>query len=195
MFRFLTTIASCLALLVGLDGCSSRPTRFYILTPMAVETSAPLSVSVSVGPVSIPAVLDNPTIMLTVGPNELRADEFARWASPLPDNIARAVAGNLIALLGTPRVLLASETSGPNPDYRVGIAVERVESVVGQDATLDAVWTVRKTTMTGTAQSGRTIVREASQGSDVNALAAAHSRAVERLSADIAAAIRALASE
>jgi len=43
----------------------------------------------------------------------------------------------------------------------------------------------------GETRSGRTTAREAVQGKDFDALAAAHSRALARVSADIAAAIRA----
>ncbi len=57
---------------------------------------------------------------------------------------------------------------------------------------VDAVWAVRKTAG-GNTRSGRTIAREAVQGEGFDALAAAHSRALAKVSADIAAAIRASA--
>ena len=56
---------------------------------------------------------------------------------------------------------------------------------------LDAVWTVRRS-KDGKAETGRTTVRETVQEKSYDALAAAHSRAVARLSEDIAAAVRAL---
>ena len=55
-----------------------------------------------VGPVSVPAVVDRPQIVVTTGPNQVRLDEFNQWASPLQNNIARVVAENLVAMLGTP---------------------------------------------------------------------------------------------
>lgn len=75
------------------------------------------------------------------------------------------------------------------PDYRVTIDVQRLESVQGQAATLEAVWTVRKTAGSEI-RSGRTVAREPVQGQGFDALAAAHSQAVAKMSADIAAAIR-----
>jgi hypothetical protein len=48
---------------------------------------------------------------------------------------------------------------------------------------------VRKTAG-GNTHSGRTVAHEAVQGDDFDALAAAHSRALAKLSGDIAAAIR-----
>jgi uncharacterized lipoprotein YmbA len=56
---------------------------------------------------------------------------------------------------------------------------------------LDAVWTVRRS-KDGKAETGRTTVRETVQEKSYDALAAAHSRAVARLSQDIATAVRAL---
>jgi len=59
----------------------------------------------------------------------------------------------------------------------------------GQAATLEAVWTVRKTAG-GEIRSGRTVAREPVQGPGFDALAAAHSQALAKMSRDVAAAIR-----
>ena len=58
-------------------------------------------------------------------------------------------------------------------------------------ATLDAVWTVRGA-KEGSARSGRTAVSESVGDTGYPALVAAHSRALGRLSGDLAEAIRAL---
>jgi uncharacterized lipoprotein YmbA len=63
----------------------------------------------------------------------------------------------------------------------------------GEAATLDAVWTVRRT-KDGKAETGRTRVREAVQERSYDALAAGHSRALARLSQDIANVVHALDS-
>jgi len=179
------------ALLSALAACASKPARFYTLTPAADATSTPLAVSVSVGPISIPAIVDNSTIMVSVSQSEIHPDDFARWASPLRDNIAHAVAGDLSALLGSERVTLTADTWSQTPDYRVAIEVGRFESIPGEAASLDAFWTVRRT-RDGVAREGRTTLREPTQGTDMSALASAHSRALARLSEDIARAIRSL---
>jgi len=74
----------------------------------------------------------------------------------------------------------------------VTINVQRFDSVQGESALLEAVWAVRETAG-GKTRSGRTVAREALEGPDFDAFAAAHSRALAKLSADIAAAIRAAA--
>ncbi len=171
-------------------GCSTAPSHFYTLDSTAVAGSAPAThISVMVGPVTVPEMVDRPQFVVQVAPNRVDVDEFNRWAAPLGDSIARAVAGDLATQLGTPDVV-----TGPfanfSPAYRVTINVQRFDSVSGQDALIEAVWTVHKTAG-GPTRSGRTVAREPVQGDGFDALAAAHSRALAQLSGDIAAAIRA----
>ncbi len=113
--------------------------------------------------------------------------------APLNDSIARAVAGDLAVQLGTPNVATAPMANFV-PDYRVTIDVQRFESIEGQAALIDAVWTVCKTAG-GETRSGRTVSREAVQGQGFDGLATAHSRALAEVSGEVAAAIRAEASQ
>jgi len=173
-------------------GCSSTPpARFYTLSPTSTPAVASSELSVAVGPVTVPAVVDRPQIVVSLGPNRVWLDEFNRWASPLQDDIARVVAENLVVLLGTPRVARASQTLSMGSSYRAVVAVEGFESAPGETARLDAVWTVSRI-KDGATRSGRTTVREQITEKGYEALAAAHSRAVAQLSRDIADAVRAL---
>ena len=187
------TAAAGLCFLVSLAaGCGSAPaSRFYTLSAGAAPAATPSNLSVAVGPISIPAVVDRPQIVVTAGPNQVRLEEFNRWASPLQNSIARVVTENLVAMLGTPRVTLSSQALSSEADYRAAIEVQSFESMLGEVAVLDAVWTVRRA-KDGKAQTGRTTVREPVQEKGYDALAAAHSRALARLSRDIADAVRAL---
>jgi uncharacterized lipoprotein YmbA len=69
--------------------------------------------------------------------------------------------------------------------------VQSFESAPGEAAMLDAVWTVRRA-KDGKSQTGRTTAREPVQEKGYDALAAAHSRAVARLSQNIADGVLAL---
>lgn len=182
-------ITALAALLLG--ACSSPPAHFYTLSPVSAAAEAPLAVAVAVGPVSVPSVVNTVQIMVAVGANELRPEDFNRWAAPLADNISRVVAVNLASLLGSPRVSLTIDALGPTPDYTAAIEVQRFESAPGRAATLEAVWTVRRVS-DGLARMGRTSVREPA-AAGFEALAAAHSRALGRLSEDIAGAVRGFA--
>ena len=76
-------------------------------------------------------------------------------------------------------------------DYRAVIEIQRFESTLGEAALLEAVWAVSRT-KDGKAQTGRTTARESTSDRSFDALAAAHSRAIGRLSQDLAEALRGL---
>ena len=187
-------LAFCLllfALPVAGGGCASPRSYFYTMNSVAKPATTGADYSVAVGPVSVPAAVNRPQIVVRLAPNQVAIDEFHRWASPLPDAIVRVVAENLAAMLGTPHVSVFSQPTSAGARYRVLIDVLRFESAPGEAATLDAVWTVRDT-KDGTTRSGRTTVSEPASDREYAALAAAHSRALGRLSADLAGAIQAL---
>lgn len=186
-------LAGSVVVCAGLGGCASPPSHFYALSAVAVPAGAPLAVSVAVGPVLVPAVVDNARIVLTVAPNEVRPDDYNRWASPLQDEVPRAVVGDLTALLGSDRVTRSSNTAAPAADYHVSMEIERFDSVLGQDVTIEAEWVVKRI-RDGALKTGRTVAREPADGGAFRGLAAAHSRAIARVSEDIAAGVRAIAA-
>jgi uncharacterized protein len=188
--RCRATVALSWALVLFVAGCASKPSRFYTLSAAPSPPATPSDLSVTVGPVSVPAAVDRAQIVVALGPNQVRLDEFNRWDAPLQNAVARVVTENLVTLLGTPRVALSPQTL-TTADYRVAIEVQRFESTLGEAATLDAVWTVSRT-KDGKSQTGRTTVREPTAEKSYDALAAAHSRALARLSQDIADAVRAV---
>jgi uncharacterized lipoprotein YmbA len=186
-------------LVVAVAGCASAPSRFYTLSATAKSgggSSVPCAVLV--GPVFVPAAVDRPQFVVTTATNSVELEEFNRWAAPLGESIARVVSTDLGLLLGTTRA-----ASAPMPDfgpaYRVIIRIERFESAMGEgkiagEALVDAVWTVRNPSNQDV-DAGRTIVREPALGSSFEALAAAHSRALAKVSSDIAVAIHTAESE
>ena len=189
MWRLATITAHCAFLLVVV-GCASPSSQFYALSATPTPAATPSDLSVLVGPVIIPAAVDRAQMVVSAGPNQVRVDEFNRWVGPLQNGIARVVAENLVAMLGTPRVTVSSQTLTVL-DYRVAIDVQRFDSALGEAATLDAYWTVVRA-KDGKSQTGRTSLREPATAPGYEALAGAHSRALARLSQDIADALRAL---
>jgi len=185
-------LPAALAAIALAAGCAtSPPARFYTLSGAPAPAAYASGVTVAVGPVSIPAAVDRPEIVVAVDANEVRLDEFNRWAAPLADGIALAVAADLAAQLSTPRVVLLAQ-AGADTEYLVALVVQRFESAPGSHALVDAAWTVRR--RDGAASGGRTVAREPAPERGYDALAAAHGRALARVSADVAAAVRALAA-
>jgi len=190
-FTPLLAIGSAAALAAGCG--TSPPAHYYTLVSTATAADAsPVRFGVVVGPVSVPDSVDRSNFVVDSGPNQVSIDEYNRWAAPLGDGIARVVAGDLAVLLQTPDVATAPFANF-DPVFRVAIDVQRFDSRPGEAALVEAVWVVRKTAGNGT-RSGRTLARETVQGDGFDALAAAHSRALGKLSADIAAGIRATAA-
>jgi uncharacterized lipoprotein YmbA len=172
----------------------SATARFYTLTSTATADAAPAaSYAVAVGPVTVPGYADQPQLVVQVAENRVAPQEFERWASPLDEGIGRAIAGDLGVLLGTNQVATVPLPTGFAPAYQVAIDVQRFESRPGSGVLVDAVWVVRRTAG-GEPRMGRTVASETAGGEGFDALAAAHSRALAKVSADIAAAIRAAAA-
>ena len=171
------------------SGCASTTARFYTLSATATASDAPAAhYAVLVGPVSVPPSVDRPQFVLQVAPNRVDVDEFNRWAVPLNDGIARAVAGDLAVLLGAD--VAVAPLANFAAAYRVTIDIQRFDSVPGESALVDAAWAVRPMAG-GEVRTGRTVASEAVSAKGFDALAAAHSRALAKVSEDIAAAIRA----
>ena len=193
--RLIAALSALCALVVLAAGCSTPPSRLYTLSrtpaPAATPAATASNMAVVVGPVSIPAIVDLPQIVVSTGANSVTLDEFNRWASPLQSNISRVVAENLVTLLGTPRVSQFQQSLNLDADYRVAIEVQSFDSAPGDAATLNAVWVVRRTG-DGKAQTGRTTVREPTGTAGYDALAAAHSRSLARMSQEIADVIHGL---
>jgi uncharacterized protein len=181
------------AMLAAACGPSANA-RFYTLTSTATADGASAAgYAVAVGPVTVPGSVDQPQFVVQVAENRVAIQEFERWASPLDEGIARAVAGDLAVLLGTTQVATVPLPPGFAPAYQAAIDVQRFESKPGSGVLVDAVWVVRKSTG-GDTRMGRTVASETAGGEDFDALAAAHSRALAKVSGDIATAIRAAAA-
>jgi len=71
-------------------------------------------------------------------------------------------------------------------DIKLAVDILRFDSVPNGEATIEAQWSVQRK---GVAKpvSGYALVREASRAAGYDAIVAAHSRALARLSSDIAA--------
>jgi uncharacterized lipoprotein YmbA len=168
--------------------------RFYTLSSSAApeRTASRPSYRITVGPVTIPALVDRPQIVLRAGANRVTLAEESRWAEPLKDSIPRVVAGNLASLLEGARVSAYTQGAGAAADYRVLLDIQRFESVMGDAATLEVLWTIGRASG-GIMTAGRSLIREPVGGADTDALVAAHERALAAVSRDIAAAIGKLA--
>ncbi|RKP43609.1 PqiC family protein [Trinickia fusca] len=185
---FLTLILAAGAL----GGCGSSPVaRFYTLKPDATLTSGESSMPlhVVVNPVTIPDLVDRPQIVTRVAGNRVSLDEFDRWAEPLKSDIARVIAADLGALLGSEHVSVFDTGADVPPVWRVRVDVMRFDSAPGDAVTVEAQWTVWSPKKSAPV-TGRSLEHESVQGQGYDALVAAHDRALAAVSRDIESAIR-----
>ncbi|MFC4705830.1 membrane integrity-associated transporter subunit PqiC [Paraburkholderia caffeinitolerans] len=143
---------------------------------------------VVVNPVTIPSLVDRPQIVVSVAGNQVWPEEFQRWAEPLKDNIQRTIAGDLAVLLGSEHVSVYGADSSGLPTWRVRVDIMQFDSVLGDMATIDALWTIWPPGQ-ATPIIGRTLAHEPVREHAYDALVAAHDRALGSVSRDVAAAI------
>jgi len=165
-------------------GCASTPEpRYYELQAMARRGTPAPPLAISVEPVTIPPDVDRPQFVLGGSNGEVAIDDGHRWAAPLQDAITLALSRNLAAGLASEEVALAGD-GPPHPKYRVRVAIRAFRSRLGEDAALDADWSVRRDD--GLVRSGHSSIRVPVDGPGFDALASAHGVALARLSGEIA---------
>ncbi len=192
----LTKIACVTLTLIALSvsGCSSKPTKFYVLTSLAEVDNIPNSLSgdtlsIGIGPIKLPDYVNRPQIVTKNGGNELVIDEFHRWAESLNNNVSRVLSDNFATLLGTEKINTYPWNRFVPIDYQVAIDVTRFDSVIGEEATIEARWSLL------TDRGRKEIMRKRSKISKIpaadnyDAIVVAESEALAELSQEIADAI------
>ena len=180
-----------IALVAAACGSPSPPVRYYTFSVLPYPAQAPPERGrpVAVAPAQVPAYLDRPHIVTREGLNTVVMAEYDRWASPLQEGLAWAVAQNLSALLKSDQVTAGIEGAGLGSVYHVTISVHRFEGWPRERFNLVATWSIEAPEGERQPSKGRTVIEEPISEAGVEGLVAAASRAVITLSRDIAAAI------
>lgn len=185
---WLLLAAVVLAACVGMP--APKEQYFTLSSPNpGVAPPASDSPSIYVGPVTVPEAVDRPSMVLRTSPNQVDVSDDYRWAEPLRNAIPRVIGDVLSRELGTSRVLTNRSASATAVDIRVAIEIQRFDSSLTDGATIDAVWSV-KDVANGKMRNGRSVVHEALASSGPAGIAAAASRALERMGHEIAQAAR-----
>jgi uncharacterized lipoprotein YmbA len=177
-----------------LSGCASTPpTRFFVLSSVsgserARNPEAERCFAIGIGPVKIPEYLNQPEIVTRLTQNEVRVDEFAKWAEPLGDNISQALAANLRSLLCIRTIAIFPWRGGTPVDYRIDVHVIQMDGVLGKSALLDIAWSITEGTDRKKLPliTKRSTYREPTEGGDYGTFVSAQSRNLASLSREIA---------
>ena len=202
---------------LALAGCvtnPSPPTYFYMMEPLVPPVEEPSAAMekkqtvIAISTVRIPSYLDRNQIVTRLKATEYGLGEFDQWAEPVDDNLTRVIAQNLSRLLADDAADIFPAAKEVPYDYRIGVEVIRLDGKLDDQATLIAQWAIfgddeeemivlrkfehrekieaeikkRKSKPQGTAP---TYERDNYTG-----LVMAQSRAIEKLSRDIAAAVK-----
>ena len=179
--------------LIFSSGCArTRHARFYTLHPMvSSESKLPTesvtrNLSIGIGPVRFPEYLDRPQIITRTRYNEVNIAEYHRWAGSLEDEFSSVLADNLSIIFSTDHLYLFPWRSSIPIEYQVVMEVSRFDGGFGGNINL-------RTRLTIFEGKGKKVLlykninlSEPVKGDGYEALVAAQSRAMERLSSEIA---------
>ena len=183
-------IFALLAAAILLGGCSTpQPEHFYTLSGGTdVQPAKPVKYYVEVLAISVPQQVSRNQFVVTAPSGRIELLEQQRWAGPLAGEIGQALSTAVTNDLGAIDVFRT-----PHPDdlpvYRISTNVQRFESVMGQYALIDAVWSVRQLASSKVVTC-RTVANE-KVGAGYDELVLGHRRAVNRIAADAASVVRA----
>jgi uncharacterized protein len=183
--------AAGLAVLAGCFG-STAPARFYALSsmeqapaPQGAKTGAS-DIAVGIGPIKIADYLDRSDIVTRETGNTVKFAEFEQWAGSFEDNFTRALAENLGFLLRSDQIYVRPWPQEVPVKYQVTLEVIRLDGNLGGEAWLVARWSVSGDGPDKLLAVKRSSIQEPTGGSGYGDLVAAESRALTKLSREIA---------
>ncbi len=170
-------------------GCGSTPkSEFYTLNSMsssqtaANSIAAASSLSIGIGPVVLPEVLDRPQIVIRTGPHKLQIDEFHRWAGRLDEDVARVVAENISQMLSIEQVAVYPWDVNFKPRYQIMMDIRHFEGRLDEkDVLLEVFWKVIEPQKQAPLRIKRTVIREPLPAKDYDTLMITKSQAIEKL--------------
>ena len=187
------------AILILLGGCgTSPPAKFYLLNPMPIPSEkAQLSdnqnrITVGIDLNDIPAYLNKPQMAVRVSTNELKLDEFNRWAETVNDSFPKIIADNLISLLPADKFIVFSRKGILSADYQIVINVTRFDGAPGKTVSLIAQWAIFDSKKDKLILTKISDINVETEGDDFDALASTQSKALEILSRQMSPAIEGL---
>jgi uncharacterized lipoprotein YmbA len=187
----------CWLALAGCLGGPSAPVNFYMLSPLSASQAEMSSdtpedrIRIGLANVVVAEYLNRSEIVVNLDNTIYRLAEFNRWAEPLSDNLTRVLAENLTNLLRSNAIdlFLSSDSSIPF-DYQLEVDVLRLDGNFGDRATLVAQWALLAAEENDLILMRRAEYQEPAVDNTYKGLVLAKSRTVDKLSHDVAAAVK-----
>ncbi|MCG8633417.1 MAG: PqiC family protein [Desulfobacterales bacterium] len=183
-------ICAGLLLMAGCIGGTSQPSVYYVLNASGTHAGyAVPGLDLGVGPITLPGILDRSQIVSRQGDNNLAVNEFHRWAEALDTQFTLVLAENLSAGLGTINIKTYPWERPFSPAYQVYVDVRRFDGIPGRTVVLHAMWWLVNTDDDVPVLTRRASLEVPTADNSMAAYVAAHNKALEKLSRDIATGI------
>ena len=180
---------------------AKRRSKFYLLTPTA-DTAAPAQAAAAtsgnftlgLGPIKLPPYLDRPEVVTRAAPNRLELSKEDRWGESIQNGFTSAIERDLAAQAGA-TVIVFPWYNTVHINMQVQIDVYRFETDANGTATLSAKWTILDATGKNILYTVESNLTQPSKFGDMTEAAAALSRTIGDLSAQIANMLQQLRSQ
>jgi len=170
-------------------GCGSTYPTFYTLSAEGPSPSGG-GVAIGVGPVILAEYVNRSNLVVKTSANKMEIAKDHRWAGDLDYSISRVLSINLGRKLKTGNVRTYPWSRDSEVDYQVAMDIR--EFIAGDDgyAHLEASWRIYALPSRRLVESKTFVEKEPIASSDFEAMVAAQSKLLGKLSEDIASGIR-----
>ena len=132
------------------SACSTTSTsseRYFSLTPIQSaenDLTALSELSLGVGPVEIPRMLNRPQIVYRKNSNEVILSEQNQWAGSLREEIQDTLIEQIIQRTGSHKIIHYPWPSDMQPAFVSRIHIDRLDGELGKKVILEAHWDLIK---------------------------------------------------
>jgi uncharacterized lipoprotein YmbA len=181
-------LSTMLGLATVLAAChSSPPVRFFTLDPVPSSPQATnmSHLSVQVGAVHIPLVLDRQQMVRQAAPNSLTISNQNRWGAPLADVVRDVLTRDLIERLPKGTVVLPNSAAPPGTGV-IAVDILQFASDASGTASFDGSWTLSLADSDAPVSVRHVALSEPTEQNDYTGDARAMSKLVGRLADEMA---------
>lgn len=186
-------------------GCgSSKPSRFYVLTPIldvepeTAQSDFKSGISVGIDKLSMPEYLLKPQIATYSSANRMEYAEYDRWAESLDENFSRVLAENLSKLLPSENVYIFPWKSSTIIQYYSTFKIMRFTQEADGNISLIVFWSLFDNKTTKELLRKKTTLKQLGPTADpmnYGRLVQIMSQLVEEFSREVVAELQAITKE
>lgn len=123
-----------------LENTNIGGTRFYTLNSLAPSNNSNSNLSIGVGPIEIPQLINRPQIISRKNETEIIMSETHQWGGSHREELIQTISDNLSSILKTDNVEQYPWKLTFKPNYQIRINLIRLDGELGKSITLKARW-------------------------------------------------------